>query len=119
MKKTWSLHHSWIVFFGLWFLFLTGFFEWFRPPHQLSPGLWQAWQLRRYFHFKQKQERTLDEDIQSLQQKTEVLAHHPLAQEIEIRKVLGYAASDELIFDLSHWNPIKFEQSLEKAKAAL
>jgi cell division protein FtsB len=43
----------------------------------------------------------LEETVLGLQAEAELLEKNKLAQQREIRRVLGYVASDEIVFDFS------------------
>ncbi|MEK6580006.1 MAG: hypothetical protein AABZ55_12325 [Bdellovibrionota bacterium] len=88
---------AWIGVFALWFIFLTGI------PEKLTgtPGLIQAAQLSGLLKSKQAQIVKLEDDFERLVFEAERLEKSPVAQQREIRKTLGYAASDEIIFDFA------------------
>jgi cell division protein FtsB len=83
----------WIGIFVLWTLFLTGFLG--------SPGLNQTWRLRSLLAAKESHARQLEIEIRRLQLEAAQLERSRFIQQREIRRVLGYAAPDEIIFDFS------------------
>lgn len=90
-----SIHQKWMAFFGLWLLFLTGIFSNIAG----SPGILQAIRLKNLLTIKQEQVAKAQSEIQNLKTEAVQLENNRAAQIREIRRVLGYAASDELIFD--------------------
>jgi len=66
-----------------------------------SPGAIQAWRLRQLWISKQDYLAELELDSQKIEAEAERLEKSRFAQEREIRRVLGYAALDEIIFDFS------------------
>jgi cell division protein FtsB len=92
-----SLHQRWFIFFGLWLLLLSGLLANFVG----SPGATQAIRLNNLLTAKRQQVASAQEELQKLQKEATRLEVSRVAQEKEIRKVLGYAASDEIIFDFN------------------
>ncbi len=106
MKKTlqiFSLNQKWLILFCLWLLFLTGLFSSFLG----SPGILQAMRLNALFEQRKLQLTVLNDEVQKLESDVEKLEHNRVAQEKEIRKILGYAAKDEIIFDFIPADPSK------------
>ena len=93
-----SPHRIWLGIFGVWVFLLTGIFS--------GPGVIQAIRLHSLLSAKQAELVQVQFDIDSLQSQAENLQKSPMAQEREIRRVLGYAAPDELIFDFSSGNSL-------------
>lgn len=92
-----SLNRRWLFFFGLWLLFLSGLLANFVG----SPGIVQSVRLNSLLAAKKQQVAHAQEELQKLQKEATRLEVSRVAQEKEIRKVLGYAASDEIIFDFN------------------
>ena len=90
------VHRVWIGLFALWALVLTGVFSQFTS----TPGVWQAWQLERMVDNREEQLAQLEARTQQLERDRKLLETSPVAQEREARRVLGYVAPDELVFDL-------------------
>ncbi len=88
---------AWTAIFALWSLFLSGAFASFLG----SPGVFQLLRLQSLLNSKQAQVSKLQSEIVALQLEGSLLEHNQVAQQREIRRVLGYAAADELIFDFS------------------
>jgi hypothetical protein len=66
-----------------------------------SPGILQAVRLRNYLGTKKDQLVVIQEEVKKLHLESLQLEHSRIAQEREVRRVLGYAASDEIIFDFN------------------
>lgn len=99
MKKKPRSHATriWIGIFAIWALLLTGAFsQWIG-----SPGVIQAIRLSDLLQSKQAQADQLEKQIAVLQAERIRLEKSPAAQEQEIRRTLGYAAPDEIIFDFT------------------
>jgi len=90
-----SLNQRWLMIFGLWILFLSGAL----PQFVGSPGIIQALRLHALLKTKEQQRIQLHDELKKLQTEAALLEQNRYFQEREIRKVLGYAAADEIIFD--------------------
>lgn len=82
---------------GLWGLFLTGILSELTG----SPGALQAIRLRNLLEYKKDQLETSEVHLAQLRKQKDDLSFNTTFQEREIRRVLGYAAHDELIFDFN------------------
>ncbi|MDR3608738.1 MAG: hypothetical protein P4M08_15345 [Oligoflexia bacterium] len=87
--------HFWFATFGLWLFFLSGVLT----PFFGTPGAIQALRLRHILETKQEQIAQHEDELLRLQTEADRLEKSRVAQQIEIRRVLGYAAPNELIFD--------------------
>ncbi len=85
----------WLMIFGLWAVFLSGLFS----SIVGSPGIIQAVRLRSLLQAKQAQMAKFEAEISRVERECESLEKSRVVQEREIRRVLGYAAPDEIIFD--------------------
>jgi cell division protein FtsB len=83
--------------FSLWAVVLSGIFE----QTFSSPGVLQALELRGLLEDKQVQVASLEGEIRALEEQIRLLEKNDIAIEREIRRTLGYAASDELIYDFT------------------
>lgn len=92
-----SIHQKWASFFGLWLFLLSGVISGFVG----SPGALQLFRLRGFLDMKTEQLLSVQNQVKRLEMETIQLNKNPYAQEKEIRRVLGYAARDEMIFDFS------------------
>lgn len=95
-----SLHQRWVILFGCWLLLLSGGLA----NCVGSPGVLQAVRLKNLLDLKKDRLSLLQLDLQKLQAEALELENNKSAQVREIRRVLGYAASDELIFDFTNHN---------------
>jgi cell division protein FtsB len=80
----------WLGFFFIWLVLLTGVG---------APGLWQHLRLHGTLSDKQAELAAVETETQALLAEEKLLKEDPATQEFEIRKTLGYAAADELLFD--------------------
>jgi cell division protein FtsB len=89
----------WQFFFVIWLVFLSG------GVHALfrvgPPGAWQAVRLHLLLEDRRAESERIRGEIARVQGEVQRLESNRTALEREIRKVLGYAAPDELIFDFS------------------
>jgi len=92
----------WILLFATWLLILTGVFG-------RGPGFLQLWRLDRLLASKQTKLQTLESQIAQMEGEKVRLEKSAATQEREVRRVLGYAASDEIIFDFAA--PIRADDS--------
>jgi cell division protein FtsB len=95
-------NEAWSTVFVLWLLFLTGAFA----SMVGSPGVVQAVRLRNLLTAKQKVLEETRLENAKLQKEANDLEKNRAIQLREIRRVLGYAAPDELVFDFSGPNPL-------------
>jgi cell division protein FtsB len=87
----------WTGIFTLWGLLLSGVSAGFVG----SPGIIQAVRLNSLLHAKETQLMSLQEDLSRLKTEVTGLERSRVVQQREIRRVLGYAAPDEVIFDFT------------------
>lgn len=92
-----SPHRAWLIFFVLWLILLSGVLS----SYVGSPGALQAFRLKRLLGLKQVQLSSLKNETVRLRSESVRLEKNHPAQLREIRRVLGYAAKDELIFDFT------------------
>lgn len=88
----------WASCFSLWALFLSGVFANFVG----SPGVIQAIRLKSLLETKQLQVTKLQDELKRLQTEAVQLEKSKVVQQREIRRVLGYAAPEEIIFDFNN-----------------
>ena len=87
----------WLAIFSVWVALLSGAFA-----HWVgSPGVLQALHLSGLLETKLALQIRTQDEIAKLQTSADLLEKNRAAQHREIRKVLGYAAADELIFDFN------------------
>lgn len=85
----------WIAVFVVWGIILTGVFAGFFGP----PGIVQAVRLRSLLAQKTGKTALIETEIARLDAEIKRLEKSTVAQEREVRRVLGYVGSDELVFD--------------------
>lgn len=90
MRATWGL-------FAIWTIALSGIFS--DALH--TPGIWQALKLRSLLQDKRAQIAKIQDEVRTLKVEIEMMDSSVAVQQREVRRVLGYAAPDELIFDFS------------------
>ena len=95
--QSFSSSRKWVGLFGLWLLFLSGSIA----NYVGSPGILQAIKLQELLDTKKTRLSQIQDELNRLQTETTQLENSRFAQEREVRRVLGYAASDEIIFDFS------------------
>ena len=83
--------------FFIWAVVLSGIFD----QTFSSPGVLQALELRGLLEDKQVQVASLEGEIRALEEQIKLLEKNDIAIEREIRRTLGYAASDELVYDFT------------------
>jgi len=95
--KAGQIRKLWFGFFGVWLILISGLLDFWIS----SPGLKQWLQVELLVR-KERQE------IADIESKTEVfkqvayqLENNPIAQEREIRKVLGYLGDQEIVFEFT------------------
>lgn len=99
MKKL-TPNQIWLGIFGIWGLLLTGCFS-ARLAGLVGPGALQAIRLQNLLQAKVDQLEKIQTRVNELQSEGDLIEQDPITQQREIRRVLGYAAQDELIFDFS------------------
>jgi len=89
----------WQFLFAVWFVFLSGVVHAvFRVG---PPGALQAVRLQLLLDERKTESDRIRGEIERITGEVHRLENNRIALEREIRKVLGYAAADELIFDFS------------------
>ena len=91
------MNRIWLILFTFWLLLLSGALTRFVG----SPGILQAVRLKNLLESKKAQLTLAQQELQKLEMETSELERNPQAQVREIRRVLGYARPDELIFDFT------------------
>ncbi|MBL7714017.1 MAG: septum formation initiator family protein [Bdellovibrionales bacterium] len=64
-----------------------------------SPGFRQWWGLKSLLSKRQAHQAALEAEVEFLDQESQKLESSPEIQEREIRKNMGYAGKDEIVFD--------------------
>ncbi len=87
----------WVVIFLTWALLLSGVFSpWMGPP-----GLIQSLRLKNLLQSKHELAQHIESERDRLEGEFILLESNRVVQEHEIRRVLGYVAQDEIVFDFS------------------
>jgi cell division protein FtsB len=86
---------AWLGFFLFWLLALTGMFHQFAG----SPGVVQYRDLNQLLHQTKQESIDLEFEMDRMRGVIQQLESNPVAQEREVRKVLGYVGDDEVVFD--------------------
>lgn len=108
-KKTSSLeklirsHKLWLGIFLIWLVLISGIgMNQLQQKKEIyKPGIIQAFELYQIKKKKEDHVKTLENNLRHLEIEKEELIHNPIAQQRAIRKVLGYAQKNELVFDFS------------------
>lgn len=87
----------WIGLFVLWGFGLSGVVS--HLTDRGGPGVLQALRLNALLTSKRDKLASIEAEIQRIQAESADLESNRLVQEREIRKTLGYAAPDEIVFD--------------------
>lgn len=87
----------WTCVFALWGVLLSGVLASLGG----GPGVLQGMRLNALLESKATQKSELETEIDRLNRDSDLLEKSKVAQEREIRRVLGYAAPDEIIFDFT------------------
>ena len=91
-----QIRKLWIGFFGIWLLLVSGLFDfWIK-----SPGLKQWIQVELLVQKKRTEIAEIEAKSESAKNVIHQLESNPVAQEREIRKVLGYLGEQEVVFEL-------------------
>ena len=62
-KQFYKSFYFWVLVFGVWFVFMSGFFT----KYVSSPGLLQAWELNSLLDSKQKEIETIEANLEMLE----------------------------------------------------
>ncbi|NDF13706.1 hypothetical protein EB061_00045 [bacterium] len=87
----------WIAFFSIWVVLLTGALDFWIQ----SPGLKQWWRVNTMLDVRRQEIDKVEEKTVLLQQVLRELQENPIAQEREVRKILGYLGEQEVVFEFS------------------
>ncbi len=92
-----SLNRVWLSFFGIWLLLLSGILDFWIQ----SPGAKQWYRVSSMLRERRREIETVEARSAYLNQVARELQSNPVAQEREIRKVLGYLNDQEAVFEFS------------------
>ena len=94
--QTHQIRKLWFAFFGLWLLLISGLFDFWIQ----SPGLKQWIQVEWLLKGKSQEIAAIEAKSESMKNAIHQLESNPIAQEREIRKVLGYLGDQEIVFEI-------------------
>ncbi len=110
MRSFLTPHRLWIAIFVIWGVLLTGYVTLWESS---APGILQAVRLQSLKREKRDQMAGLERQILRMQNESERLTKNRVAQEREVRRVLGYAGQDEILFDFS--SAVRVEQDPDRS----
>jgi cell division protein FtsB len=90
----------WLGLLALWLMFLSGA----GTRWTGTPGVLQQLHLRSLLDSQLAEQADLQSGIDRLRGEADLLEHSKAVQQREIRRVLGYSAEDEIIFDFASPN---------------
>ena len=96
-KKQINTHRVWLVFFGVWLLLLTGFLDFWVQ----SPGIKQWYRVASNLNERRQEIDLIESRSTYLHHVARELDSNSVAQEREIRKVLGYLGEQEAVFEFN------------------
>jgi hypothetical protein len=85
----------WLLFFGVWLVLITGLLDFWMK----SPGLKQWYQVENTLKDRRQEIVDIEARTDLLNNIAHQLEFNSVAQEREIRKVLGYLGENELVFE--------------------
>lgn len=90
-----AAHRLWVGFFVFWFVMLTGIFSQWTG----TPGIKQWFEIHTHLSEKKQEIERVEAESTSLKNSEYQLENNPVAQEREIRKVLGFVDQNEIVFE--------------------
>jgi hypothetical protein len=87
----------WMIFFGFWLFLLSGVLDFWVQ----SPGLKQWVRVNSILEERRQEIGAIEVRSRYLSQVAHELQENSVAQEREIRKVLGYLGEQEVVFEFS------------------
>jgi len=100
MKKNLSsrnVSYAWIAFFSVWFLLLTGLLDFWLQ----TPGLKQWYRVDATLRNRRQDIAAIEARTDMMKETARQLESNGVAQEREIRRVLGYLGEHEVVFEFS------------------
>ncbi len=95
--KTNQIRKLWLAIFGIWFVLVSGILDfWIK-----SPGLKQWLQVELLVRERRQEIAVIEAKSNVFKNVAHQLENNPIAQEREIRKVLGYLGDNEIVFEFS------------------
>jgi hypothetical protein len=96
LKKL-NMNRVWFAFFAIWTLLLTGTLGFWMK----SPGMKQWYSVKSALNERRQEIGAVETKTISMTNTIHQLEFNPVAQEREIRKVLGYLGEQELVFEFT------------------
>lgn len=87
----------WFGFFGIWLVLVSGLLEFWLK----SPGLKQWLEVELLVQKRRQEIVEIEAKSESFKSVVRQLENNPIAQEREIRKVLGYLGNQEIVFEIT------------------
>ncbi len=103
MKRFTNPTFVWLAFFAIWGIFLLGVFSKFTG----TPGVIQKVELLSLLNSKKDELEKLKDSIAKMDQTIQEFQSNSHAQEIEVRKVIGFVEKNELVFDFTGYSGSK------------
>ena len=97
MKKL-NVHQLWLGFFVIWCILLTGLLDFWVE----SPGLKQWYKISTTLRERRQEIADVEARSSILHEVSRQLESNSIAQEREIRRVLGYLGDQEVVFEFTH-----------------
>ena len=95
LKGRFTLNRVWLSFFGVWLLLLSGVLDFWLK----TPGLKQWYRVGATLDDRRQEIGVIESRSNYLNQVARELSSNPIAQEREVRKVLGYLGEQEAVFE--------------------
>ena len=92
-----DINRLWLGFFGIWLILLSGLLDFWLQ----SPGLKQWYRVAATLSERRQENGVIEERSDYLHHVARELESNTVAQEREIRKVLGYLGDQEAVFEFS------------------
>jgi cell division protein FtsB len=94
-KLSWQ--RLWLGFFVVWFILLSGLLDFWVS----TPGLKQWFKVESTLHERRQEIAAVEARSASLHETAHQLESNAVAQEREIRRVLGYLGEQEVVFEFT------------------
>jgi hypothetical protein len=95
LKKKFDINRVWAAFFGIWLVLLSGLLDFWLK----SPGLKQWYRVASALSDRRQEIDAIEGRSSHLQYVAKELETNAIAQEREVRKVLGYLGEKEVVFE--------------------
>jgi len=95
LKSRFTLNRVWLFFFGVWLILLSGVLDFWLK----TPGLKQWYRVGATLEERRQEIGVIESRSAYLNQVARELGSNPIAQEREVRKVLGYLGEQEAVFE--------------------